>query len=98
MVPVVADQVTAVFVVFDTAAVNAKVPPDATVAVAGVTVTATATETVIRNFCEPPELFESVTWIPKLEVPVAEGVPEIIPLLAPRTSPAGNRPHEIAKV
>ncbi len=98
MVPSVADQVTAVLVVFETEAVNATVPPDATVAVAGVTVTATAAETVIRNFCDPPELFESVTWMPKFDVPVAEGVPEIIPVVAPRDSPAGSCPHEIEKV
>ena len=45
--PVVAVQFTAVFAVFVTSAVKGTVPPDATVAAAGVTVTATAGETMI---------------------------------------------------
>ena len=47
MVPFVAVQVTPVFVVFETVAVKVTLPPDAMVAVAGVTVTATAADTVI---------------------------------------------------
>src|SRR6266446_6621154 len=98
MVPSVAVQVTVWFDELVTVEVNAMVPGDWTVAVEGVTVTAMAAETVIRNFCDPPALFESVTWMPKFEVPVAEGVPEIIPVVAPRESPAGSCPHETANV
>lgn len=47
MVPIVSDQLTAVLGAFDTNAVNEAVPADATVAVAGVTVTTTADDTLI---------------------------------------------------
>jgi hypothetical protein len=47
MVPLVADQVTLWFEEFVTRAVNETVPADCTVAVAGVTATTTAGETVI---------------------------------------------------
>jgi hypothetical protein len=46
IVPGEADQVTATFDVFDTRAVNCSVPPEDTVAVAGMTVTDTAAATV----------------------------------------------------
>jgi hypothetical protein len=97
-VPVVTDQVTVWFEEFATAAVNATVPADCTVAVAGVTVTTTAGETVIWKVCDPSILLESVTLTPKLKVPVVVGVPETIPLVVPRESPAGTCPEEIAKV
>src|SRR5258706_2842967 len=95
MVPIVADQLTAVFDVLDTGAVNETVLADSTVAVAGVTVTTTAGETVIWKVCDPATLLESVTLTPKLKVPVAEGVPETVPLVVSGNPPAGS-PPEIA--
>src|SRR3979411_30062 len=98
MVPIVADQFTAVFGVFDTRAVNATVPADFTVAIAGVTVTTTAAETVTWKVCDPATLFESVTLTPKLDVPVVVGMPETFPVVALRPNPAGSGPDETAKV
>ena len=98
MVPIVADQVTAVFGVFDTRAVKGTLPADGTVAMVGVTVTTTAGETVIWKVCDPPTLLESVTLTPKLEVPLVVGVPETVPLVVARASPAGSCPEEIANV
>jgi hypothetical protein len=98
MVPIVADQFTAVFGVFDTRALNGTVPADCTVAIAGVTVTTTAAETVTRKVCDPATLLESVTLTPKLDVPVVVGVPETVPVVALRTNPAGSCPDEMAKV
>jgi hypothetical protein len=94
----VADQVTEVFEVFDTSAVREAVPADGTVAAAGVTVTTTAGETVTWKVAEPETLLESVTVTPKLDVPVAVGLPEIVPLDALRTRPAGSSPDEVAYV
>ena len=98
MVPGEADQVTAVFGVFDTRAMNATVPADCTVAIAGVTVTTTAAETVTWKVCDPPTLLESVMLTPKLKVPVVVGVPETVPVVALIANPAGNCPDEMAKV
>ena len=78
--------------------VNATVPGDWTVAVAGVTVTVTAAETVIWKVCVPVMPLESVAVTPKLKVPVVVGVPETVPLVVPRASPAGSCPEEIEKV
>jgi hypothetical protein len=89
MVPVVSVHVTLVFDVFDTSAVKARVPAEATVPMVGVRVTATAGETVSEKACEPETFFESVTLIVKFEVPAAVGVPETVPLEL-RVSPAGN--------
>jgi hypothetical protein len=96
-VPVVADQVTVWFDELVTTTVNETVLADSTVAVAGVTVTTTAGETVIWKVCDPATLLESVTLTPKLKVPVPEGVPETVPLV-PSANPAGSCPDEIAKV
>jgi len=38
-------------------------------------------------------LSESATWTVKLEVAALVGVPEIVPVLAPRESPAGRLPE-----
>ena len=84
--------------VFVTRAVKGTVPPDTTVAAAGVTVITTAGETVIWKVCDPATLKESVTLIPKLKVPVVVGVPETVPLLVESKSPAGSCPDEIEKV
>ena len=98
MLPRVADQVTAVFDVFDTRAVKDALPADGTVAITGVTVTTTAAETVIWKVCDPATFLESVTLTPKLKVPAAFGVPEIVPVVALSATPAGSCPEEIAKV
>ena len=37
----------------------------------------------------------SVTWAVKFEVPVADGVPEIIPVEVSIVSPGGNEPEVI---
>src|ERR1700726_2675438 len=98
MLPAFAVQLTAVFAVFVTSAVKGTVPPDATVAAPGVTVIATAADTVIWKVCDPATLLESVTFTPKLEVPVVVGVPETLPLLVLSSRPAGSCPDEIAKL
>ena len=94
--PRVADQVTVWFDELVTVEVKATVPGVCTVAVAGVTVTATAGDTVIWKVCVPVTVFESVAVTPKLKVPVAVGEPDTVPLFVPRESPAGNCPDEIA--
>ena len=92
-----ADQVTAGFDEFVTVEVKATVPADLIVAAVGVTVTATARETVIENVCAPVTPLESVAVTPKLNVPVVVGVPDVVPDEV-RVIPAGNCPDEIAKV
>ena len=64
----------------------------------GVTLTATAGETVTVKLCDPVTLCESVALTVKLEVPALCGVPETIPLLVLSDSPAGNCPEESANV
>ena len=51
---------------------------------------AAALATVICNPCSFESPLESVTETSKLKLPLAVGVPEIVPVLPPRTTPAGN--------
>ena len=66
--------------------------------VVGVMVTATAGETVIVKVCVPVPPLESVAVTLKLKVPVAVGVPETVPVVELRESPAGSCPDEMEKV
>ena len=65
-----------------------------------VVVTENGTETVINKLAVAvlAGLLESVTSTVKLEVPVAVGVPAMIPLEALRLSPAGSDPEVSAQV
>lgn len=94
MVPTEAVQVTTLLEALLTTAENCLLPGDATVVVAGETVTTTApgAETVI---CKAVVLWPptgSLTVILKLDVPATVGVPEIVPLVELRAKPAGNAP------
>jgi len=94
-----ADQVTATLDVLVTNAVNCSVPPEATVAVAGVTVTATGAITVrvkdLEEVCFGEE--ESVTSTVILNWPVCDVVPESHP--ADCTAiPVGSEPEESVQV
>lgn len=81
IVPKEADQVTAAFDALLTNAVNCSVPPEATVAVVGVTVTATGATTVRVNGCVDVCFgeAESMTSTVILNWPVCEVVPETDP-------------------
>jgi hypothetical protein len=74
--------------------VNCWVAPDATVAVSGVTATAMLPlfETVTWNACEAEFDVESVAATVKLKDPVLLGIPEMVPVVAPRISPVGSCP------
>ena len=67
-------------------------PPDGNVAVAGVKVTATLAgfETAICKDCCLDSPLESATEMAKLKLPVAVGVPTIVPAESPRTTPGGS--------
>jgi hypothetical protein len=80
-VPRDADQVTAIFDVLVTRAVNCAVPADGTVTAAGVTVTLTAGDTMTWKEWVPDCELRSAAETTKLKVPVLLGVPEIIPVV-----------------
>ena len=99
IVPGEADQVTATFDVLLTRAVNCAVAAEDTVAVAGVTVTATlaAFDTVTWNEFLPACELESVAETAKLKDPVWLGVPEMVPVVSPRSRPEGSWPDATVK-
>jgi len=57
-----------------------------------------ALATVICNACSFESPLESATETPKLKLPLAVGVPEIVPVLPPRTTPAGSSPDAVEKL
>ena len=91
-VPGDAVQVTATFEVLLTSAVNCWIAPEDKVVVAGVTATATLPvfETVTWNGWVAECELESVADTVKLYDPVLLGIPETVPVVAPRTNPAGS--------
>ncbi len=85
-------QVTATFEVLLTSAINCCSAPDDNVTFAGVTATATLPvfDTVTsKGWLAECEL-ESVADTVKLYDPVLLGMPETVPVVAPRTNPAGS--------
>jgi len=100
MAPIVADQVTATFDVFETSAVNCSLAEELIVATGGFTVTATAFEvaTAIWNVCVPVTPLASTTCTSKLNVPLLLGVPAMVPEFALSDTPGGNVPDIRLKV
>lgn len=99
MVPGEADQVTDVFVVLVTTAVNCMVAEDTTEAVDGFTVTTIepGVATMIWNAFDPDKLFTSVTCTTKAKTPILLGFPEIVPVDEARVRPEGNDPDGMLK-
>ena len=97
--PCDADQVTARFEVLLMRAENCAVPPEATEAVTGVTLTATfaTSATMICKDCCLECPLESDAVMAKLKLPEALGVPATLPAEA-SAMPPGNWPEATEKV